>query len=392
MRMFILRVTAIGLVALSLIQFLDSESRTTETSELEASLFDNGSLRHANAAIHMNASSLDVKPAVDRWTRGDQVLDGIGSLVSLVSFNSVAYAQAQPPTSAASGTGGPVGCSASGASTAQTLSCSTNQDSGAVDGYGSWCSTAAAGPAGTGTAVCSAYEPPTPPVGVGSDNTPCSAAGNGSSIPGAVNYCSAGGTTGAVGCSTAGGQNNGTNSDGAVVCSATGAVVSGNSCSATAGGASITCSTNAGQHQACSAGQTSGTNSASCSATGTSTGGATAMCSVSASATSGGHNNKCSAVAYNPPLPPGGTDSSSANCSTSGTTNATCSVAAGNTGGENNTACTVIPFGSNTPPAGYACSATAGAAANSCSVIQADGTATGPTGTPPTCGGPIHGH
>ena len=386
MRFNIIRLAALSAGCVVLAGVWGSEVPAFEPAETAASLFNNETFRHVNSKVDVTGSSLDVQATVHKWAHagGEAALGVMENLAGLISFTSTAYA-ADPPTSANAGAeGGPNGCSTSGATGATMLACSTNNNAAGTDGFNG-CSTSAGGSGGN-TATCSAFVPLTPPNTT--NNVTCSARGNGTP---AIKSCSAGGTgaaaTGAVGCSTAGGQTQPPTSNGATGCSASGSMSNGNSCSAAGGSATVTCSTYAGQHETCSAGNAAANNTATCSATGTATSSTTNTCSVNmaGSTANGAYGSECTAIGFGSSNTAG-----TATCSTQGAgTTGVCSVAAGNTGGTNNTRCTAIST-SNLPgqggvPAGFTCSASGGATGG-CSVINSDGTVTDPTGTPPMCG------
>ncbi len=389
-RIHITRLAALSVVCAIVAGGWASGFPAFEPVEAEASLFDNGSYRHVNSKVDVTGSSIDLRSTVSKWGRGlaEAASDGVEVLGSLASFTSTAYAQQEPTSvlneeggtdacstaetacSADSGTDGPVGCSTGDSETTQA--CST-ADPGQEGGYESGCSTSAGGD-GTGTETCSAYvdagDDPT-----GDDNTTCSAVGDLGS--GTVAECSAGGDTGAVGCSTAGGQSPGDSADGTVACSADGYLGGDDiSCSATGGDETVTCSTSTGQHQACSAGRADEAgDTVSCSATGDSAEGESATCSVSEAPPEGGYDNKCSAVAY--PAPTDGESRCSTDQASGG--DGQCSVF-GDAGGEDsNAACSAMPAEDGNPaPSNYYCSANVGESGNSvennsCSVFDENG-------------------
>ena len=387
----VVRLTALTLVCVAFTAEFGPRSSGYDPAEATATLFDSERQSGTDSRYGVQAASIDVSETVDQWSRADAMRQtlagGVADLGELVSFTSTAYGQdEEPPQSAASGTGGPNGCSATGNDTDEVSQCSTNQDSSAEGGgYDSSCSTADGG-GGGGTPTCSAF---TGEGGGQNDNVGCSAAAG---MGGNNQTCSAGGNTGTSGCSTSGGDSTPGSTDGAVVCSAHGGGQQGSQshCSAMGGNSSQSCSTHAGEHQACSAGSTGTGNQATCSATGQTTGDDnSASCSVSDSPPEGGHANKCSAIAYG--NQPGGTTA----CSALGNTDGSCSVQADQSGETNNSACTTIPNEQGQfPPGGYGCSAIpvgGQPATGSCSVIGAEGT-TPPAGNPPICGGPIDGH
>lgn len=408
MRFCVMRVAPAVFVVAILSWSWRSDFQASEAAEQKALLFDHTASAFEQSKVDASVSSIDTRTTVSRWARRDagQVrvpVEARTSLIDLFTFTSTARAT-DPPTSV-EGSGMPTKCSvntdakdANNCSVGktkieETAKCSVNTkssgDKGGGNGFGAGCSTTT-----SGTTVCSAFADSKPPVPKGSDNTPCSAAGDFSKKPPVSSSCSAG-TTGATSCSTGGGQTIPGSSDGAVVCSALGSGVDGNSCSATGDTTDVQCSTFAGQHQACSAGYTKGTNKASCSAKGAPGKDKTALCSV----LGGGppdpdnqHDNKCSAIAY------GADPGTSAHCSTAvgAGAGALCSVVADAAGKTPNAACSAVPFPGTPLPKGYTCSVEMpGGTAGTCSVIS-PGPPPKVTGGPDPktglCGGPIHGH
>lgn len=390
MRVNVIRLVAVIAGCALLIWSWKADLQTAKRGEEQASLFDNKASGYVHSKVDANSSSVDVRATVNRWAHqsaGGQAgaSDAGKSVVDLITFTSTAYAD-NVPTSVGGVDTNQAACSVGSTTRATVTACSINTNStgagGAGVGYGSACSTATGG-TGTGTPGCSAY---VPAGGNPNNNTLCSARGVGS-YPGAVASCSSGGTTGAVACSTSGGQTQNGSANGNVSCSASGNA-NGNSCSTTGGGTTVNCSTFAGQHLACSTGQTKTGNSGTCSASGTPTGTNTATCSIIGTTAPGGTNydNKCTAIAYDNDA------GTTATCSTSaGAAGARCSVMAPGGTVPANTGCTVIARGGATAPAQYSCSVGTGGPANSCSIINTTtGAVTAPTNG--RCGGDLTGH
>jgi trimeric autotransporter adhesin len=376
--------------------------RAADPAERQASLFDHRAFAYKDSKVDASSRSVDVRATVRQWAGqseglAEAALDAVTSFADLISFTSTAYAAdatSVKTNSSGNTSGGPEGCSVVASpppTQGETNSCSTNTAAGSNNGFAQ-CSTIDSN-GSKGTTICSAYVTGSPTA-----NMTCSISNGGTPT-----YCSATGTgTGGnntVTCSTAGGKAVGNNENGNVSCSASGRARNNNSCSVKVSGTdAVNCSTFGGEHQACSAGNTTASKTATCSASGTAASGMAAMCSVLAGVKpTGADDNKCSAMAY-------ANTAGTASCSTTdATTTGLCSVVADSEGAvPANTACTIIggpgPEGNPNPPASYTCSANGtneGGKPLVCSVISGGKVTSGPVtkgNSKSLCGGSVTGH
>lgn len=382
MLIHVVKLVAVAASALLLSQGWRGDVKDIELEEFQAPLFDNDMFTNRYAVVGKQGKSLDIESTLNDWSEGRKSPVETNSKGELRSW--MLTFQTTPVLSADNQSGGGAGSNCSiGSSDVEACSIANVGEQGA----GTDCSTADGGPGtGTGTPTCSVFvEGPT-----NTNNTGCSAYGSG----GAGNVgCSAGGSTETEACSTSGGDSSGAGEgDGAAVCSA--ALTSGNQCSAF-GSEEVTCSTNTGEQQACSAGVVTPGETVSCSTDGGPDGSASGsgtFCSVGdASPVAGGDRpNICSAISHGNPQTGGSSDCSTLEASGGG---GQCSVQAATDGSTAGGACTAIGQNGAAAPGSFECSTKPNSpggpdttGTQTCSVINANGTVTGPTGTPPRCG------